>query len=117
MKRNIPFFAILATLVFTGIIGARPGGGYTGPSIGISTIQEAKKMPDESPVALEGKIECFAGDEKYVFTGGNDTIVVEIDNGVWRGLSIGAADVVVIYGEVDKNFGRIKIEVDKVVRK
>jgi uncharacterized protein (TIGR00156 family) len=119
MRKNISFFIMFMVLTLTGIVGAQEEqrGGYTGPSIDISTIQEAKRMRDESPVALEGKIERFVGDEKYIFTDGNDTIVIEIDNDVWRGLSVGADDVVVIYGEVDKNFGRTEIEVDRIVRK
>jgi uncharacterized protein (TIGR00156 family) len=113
------FLIVFMALALTVIVGAQDGqrGGYTGPSIDISAIQEAKRMRDESPVALEGKIERFLGDEKYVFADGSDTIVIEIDNDVWRGLSVGADDVVVIYGEVDKNFGRTEIEVDRIVRK
>jgi uncharacterized protein (TIGR00156 family) len=74
-------------------------------------------MWDESPVALEGKIERFIGDEKYVFTDGSGTIIAEIDNDVWRGLSVGAADVVVIFGEVDGHYDRVEIEVDRIVKK
>ncbi|MDR1363570.1 MAG: NirD/YgiW/YdeI family stress tolerance protein [Spirochaetaceae bacterium] len=119
MRKRFSFFVLLTAFVLTGVAGAQEGlrGGYTGPSINISSIQEAKKMWDESPVSLEGRIERFVGDEKYMFMDGTDTIIIEIDNDVWRGLSVGASDVVVIYGEVDKNFGQIEIEVDRVVKK
>jgi uncharacterized protein (TIGR00156 family) len=117
--KKVSFLVVVAIFFLTGIVGAQEWqrGGYTGPSIGISTIQDAKRMWDESPVALEGKIERFVGDEKYMFTDGGDSIIVEIDNDSWRGLSVGAADVVIIYGEVDKNFGRTEIEVDRIVKK
>jgi uncharacterized protein (TIGR00156 family) len=119
MKKKVSFFVIFTALVLTGAVGAQEiqGGGYTGPSIGVSSVQDAKRMWDESPVSLEGKVERFVGDEKYIFTDGKDSIIIEIDHDVWRGLSVGAADVVVIYGEVDRNYGRVEIEVDRVVKK
>jgi uncharacterized protein (TIGR00156 family) len=119
MRKKIVFLVMVMGLFAAGLAGAQEGqsGGYTGPSIGTSAIREAVRMGDESPVALEGKIERFVGDEKYVFADGTDTVIIEIDHDVWRGLSVGASDVVVIYGEVDKNFGRVEIEVDRIVRK
>jgi uncharacterized protein (TIGR00156 family) len=52
-----------------------------------------------------------------MFSDGSDTIIVEIDHDLWYGLSVGESDVVVIYGEVDKNYGRVEIDVDRVVKK
>jgi uncharacterized protein (TIGR00156 family) len=118
-EKKVVLIVVFAMFCAGGIVGAQEGrmGGYTGPSIGASTIREAERMWDESPVALEGKIERFVGDEKYVFSDGNDTIIVEIDHELWYGISVDAADTVVVYGEVDKNFGRVEIEVGRIVKK
>jgi uncharacterized protein (TIGR00156 family) len=112
-------FVVVVAFFAVGMVSAQEGlrGGYTGPSIGVSGIQDAKRMWDESPVVLEGKIERFVGNEKYMFSDGSDTIIVEIDHDLWYGLSVGEADIVVIYGEVDKNYGRVEIDVDRVVKK
>jgi uncharacterized protein (TIGR00156 family) len=115
LEKKSVFLAVFAVFLVV-CVGAQEGG-YTGPSIGVSGIREAKRMWDESPVVLEGKIERFVGNEKYVLNDGNDTIIVEIDQELWYGLSVGADDVVVVYGEVDKNYGRVEIEVDRVIKK
>ncbi|MDL2230035.1 NirD/YgiW/YdeI family stress tolerance protein, partial [Treponema sp. OttesenSCG-928-L16] len=93
------------------------GGGFTGPSVEISTVEAVQKMRDDTYVALEGLIERSLGDEKYLFRDSTGTITVEIDNDDWRGLSVGPEDTVIIYGEVDKNFRRIEIDVDRIVLK
>jgi uncharacterized protein (TIGR00156 family) len=119
MNKKMSFLILCLMVVYVCTVGAQAGqrGGYTGPSISATTIQEAKQMKDKTPVALEGKIDRRIGNKKYVFNDGKNTIIVEIDNDVWRGLSVGAEDVVIIYGEVEKNFGRVEIEVDRIVKK
>jgi uncharacterized protein (TIGR00156 family) len=120
MKKRLVFVVFIMAAVFAGIAGAdeRKGGGYTGPSsTQVSKVSEVKTMPDNTVVVLEGKIESYLGDEKYRFSDGSDTITIEIDNDEWNGLEAGANDVVVIYGEVDKKFRRVEIEVEKIEKK
>jgi uncharacterized protein (TIGR00156 family) len=96
------------------------GGGYTGPSsVTVSKVSDAKKLPDDAKVTLEGKIERRLGNEKYLFNDGQDTITLDIDDDEWRGLSVGADDVVIIYGEVDRSPFRaeVQIEVDRIEKK
>ncbi|MDD4557053.1 MAG: NirD/YgiW/YdeI family stress tolerance protein [Alphaproteobacteria bacterium] len=93
------------------------GGGYTGPGIPSITVQEALKLSDDTPVVLVGKIEKSLGNEKYVFTDESGKITIEIDDEDWKGLTVGADDVVEIRGEVDKDFTSIEIDVDSVVKK
>jgi uncharacterized protein (TIGR00156 family) len=88
--------------------------GYTGPGLEPITIAEAKNLRDDSPVVLRGKIERFLGDEKYLFSDDSETIIVEIDNRLWIGLSVDQNDTVEISGEVDKDFRGIKIEVSTI---
>ncbi|MDR0645111.1 MAG: NirD/YgiW/YdeI family stress tolerance protein [Treponema sp.] len=74
----------------------------------------AKGMKDGYPVTLQGKIERFFGDEKYLFTDDTGSIIVEIDNRLWRGLLVDQNDIVEITGEIDKDFTRTEIEVSSI---
>ena len=66
---------------------AQVAGGFQGPGISDSTVADALKLPDDTPVVLKGKIEKSLGNEKYQFSDGTGVIVVEIDNEEWRGLT------------------------------
>jgi uncharacterized protein (TIGR00156 family) len=119
MKKNAVFASLmLAAVVCAAGAEGWKGGGYTGPSsVNVSKVTEVKTMPHDADVAMEGKIESYLGNEKYLFNDGFDTIVLEIDNDVWNGLEVGPNDLIVIYGEVDKKFGRLEIEVEMVEKK
>jgi uncharacterized protein (TIGR00156 family) len=106
--------------VFVCVAGADGwrGGGYTGPSsINASKVDEVKTMPHDADVVMEGKIESYLGNEKYLFNDGSGTITLEVDNDVWKGLEVGPNDAVIIYGEVDKKFQRLEIEVERIEKK
>ncbi|MDR1301901.1 MAG: NirD/YgiW/YdeI family stress tolerance protein [Treponema sp.] len=117
MKKKTALLVFMIALVVTGIVGAEglKRGGYTGPSsVSISKASEVKTMPHDADVVLEGRIESYLGNEKYLFNDGSGTVILEIDNDEWNGLEVGADDVVIIYGEVDKKLQRIEIEVEKI---
>ena len=119
MKKNT-VCVVFMLVVFVCLAGAEGwrGGGYTGPSsIDISSVTDVKNMPHDTDVVLEGKIESYQGNEKYLFTDGSDTITLEIDNDVWNGIEVGPNDTVIIYGEVDKKFQRLEIEVERIEKK
>ncbi len=97
--------------------GAANAGGYTGPSAASMTVAEAKKLGDDTPVVLVGKIEKSLGGEKYVFTDNTGSVTVEIDNDDWRGLTVNDKDTVEIRGEVDKDFMNFEISVDSIAKK
>ena len=42
-------------------------GGFTGPGLEVSTVAEAAKLGDDTPVVVVGHIEKSLGDEKYLF--------------------------------------------------
>ncbi|MDR1849114.1 MAG: NirD/YgiW/YdeI family stress tolerance protein [Zoogloeaceae bacterium] len=91
-------------------------GGYTGTPA-VTTVAEAKKLSDDAPVVLRGKIERFLGDEKYLFTDSTGNVIIEIDDDIWGTQKVGSNDVVEISGEMDKELLR-EIEVDvKAIRK
>jgi uncharacterized protein (TIGR00156 family) len=119
MKKNVVFagFMLAVFVCAAGADGWR-GGGYTGPSsIGVSKANEVKNMPHDTDVVLEGKIESYLGNEKYLFNDRSDTIVLEIDHDVWNGLEVGPGDTVIVYGEVDRKFQRLEVEVERIEKK
>jgi uncharacterized protein (TIGR00156 family) len=100
-------------LVFIGSI-AYAQEGYRGPGVNAVTVETAKGMRDDTPVTLRGRLEQFLGDERYLFTDDTGSIVVEIENRLWRGISVDQNDTVEITGEIDKNFTRIEVEVSSI---
>ena len=46
---------------------AQVAGGFQGPGISDSTVADALKLPDDTPVVLKGNIEKSLGNEKYQF--------------------------------------------------
>lgn len=92
-------------------------GGYTGPIATIS-VMEALELRDDAGVVLEGYIVRSIGGEKYEFKDKTGSVTIEIDDDYnWQGQSVGPEDLVVIFGEVDRDFREFKIDVDRVEKK
>jgi uncharacterized protein (TIGR00156 family) len=122
MRKNIVFVmcVVFMLAVLVGVAGADGwrGGGYTGPSsVQVSKALDVKTMPHDTDVVLEGKIESYLGNEKYLFNDGSDTITLEIDNDVWNGLEVDPNDIIIVYGEVDKKFRQTEVEVERIEKK
>ena len=79
-----------------------------------TTVSEALLMEDNTPVALVGTITQNLGDEKYQFTDNTGTIVVEIDDEDWNGLTPNPNDMVVITGEIDKDGNIVEVDAETV---
>ena len=88
--------------------GASPNAGR------IITAEAAKSLPDDSKVVLQGSIESHIRKDYYVFRDGTGSVTVEIDDDIWRGLIVSPEDTVRVHGEVDRDFGSMKIEVDYI---
>ena len=78
------------------------------------SVANAKQLRDETPVNLKGNIIQNLGDEKYLFSDGTETIIVEIDNEDWGGQDVSAKDTVIIIGEMDKDFWGTEVDVDSI---
>lgn len=91
-------------------------GGFTGPSIDVITVEQAKNMSDDTFVVLRGNVKQDLGDETYVFTDSSGTINVEIDQENWKGAKVGPEDLVEIRGEVDKGWSSVEIDVDQITK-
>ncbi len=122
MKNILAVSALALSFAFANNVMAGPnlGGGFTGPAASNLkvTAAEAAKLSDDTPVILTGKIEQSLGDEKYMFRDASGTIIVEIDNDDWRGVTVGPNDTVELQGEVDTDmFQPSKVDVDVVTKK
>lgn len=117
--KNLVLIALVTMIFSAGAAFAdnNLGGGFVGPGGTVSTAAEAQNMPDDSPVTLTGKIEKGLGGDKYQFRDRSGSIVLEIDNDDWNGVTVGENDTVEISGEVDKDFSGLTIDVDRVAKK
>lgn len=88
--------------------------GYVGPGPKVQTIEEVKKLRDDTPVTLIGIIERQLGGERYMFVDNTGYIIIEIDERLWQGNIISETDKVQITGELDKDFNRIEIDVSNI---
>ncbi len=112
--KKIQLLSLLAAGTF--LVSSAAFAGFTGPSNAKkASVAEAKDLADDTIVVIQGNITQSLGNEKYIFTDGNDTITVEIDNEDWNGLEVGPQDVVIITGEVDKDWNSVEIDVDEIV--
>jgi uncharacterized protein (TIGR00156 family) len=105
---------LVGLLALVGLSVYAQQGGYKGPGAVAITVAEAKNLRDDTPVILRGKIERFLGDEKYLFSDDNGTIVIELENRVWGSLSVDENEVVEISGEIDREFRGNEVEVDAI---
>ena len=82
----------------------------------ISSVKEALAAKDDEKVSIKGYIKKSLGDEKYEFRDLNgDSIIIEIDDDKWGGVSADEETLLEIYGEVDDNkFKKNEIDVKKL---
>jgi uncharacterized protein (TIGR00156 family) len=112
MNRKFCVSLIFVLILAGSMLNAQEG--YRGLGANIVTVEVAKTLRDDDPVTLQGKIERFLGDEKYLFADDTGSIIVEIDNRLWRGFSADQNDTVEITGEVDRGFTQTEIEVSRI---
>lgn len=107
--KKISIAAILALAISanaSGFIGGNAPanqGGFLGGHSGVNSVKAALDAKDDTLVTVKGKILSQVAHEKYKFSDGKDTIIIEIDDEDWGGLSVGPDETVTIYGEVDGN--------------
>lgn len=91
-------------------------GGFKGPAADLVTARQALQVRDDARVTLKGNIVKSLGDDAYTFQDASGTIEVEIDGDVWRGQTIVPGDVVVISGEVDKDWTHTSVDVSSITK-
>jgi uncharacterized protein (TIGR00156 family) len=95
-----------------------PGRGISGevPGFPVSTIAQAKTMPDDTLVAMEGKIIRHLGKKFFEFSDGTQSVTVEMKDYRWYA-AFRPEDTLIIYGEIDRHKFHFIIEVDYVTVK
>ena len=88
-------------------------GGFTG-ALTVSTVAHAKTLKDDTKVTLQGTIERHTGGETYAFSDASGTVDVKIDDDRWAGQSVSPQDRVEIFGEVEKKWRSVKIDVKRL---
>lgn len=109
------FFALPAQAAFEG--GQNTGsGGFSGPGADFQncTVQQAKSMRDDSFVTLTGSIVSQIDDDDYIFRDNTGEIRVDIDRKYMPAETITPQTRLRISGEVDKDFGKVEIDVKRV---
>ena len=99
-----------------GYSGPGQAGGYTGPGPDFVTVEQAQNMKDDAHVALKGYIVQRLGGDRYLFKDKTGEITLEISEKRWAGQQIGAEDLVEIYGEIDKDWFDLEVEVKRLVK-
>ena len=78
MNKFFSAVALTTALMFSLSANAQ----FQAPAQAPVTVEQAKSLPDDTFVVLEGNITQQLGDEKYMFQDPSGTIVVEIDDEV-----------------------------------
>lgn len=122
MKKTFAVSALallFAASVSSSALAGRNLGGFNGPTAPNLkvTVEEAKKLSDDTPVILTGKIEQNLGNEKYQFRDATGIITIEIDDDKWNGVTVTPEDTVEVHGEIDKGFTKLEVEADSVIKK
>lgn len=81
------------------------------------TVAQAKTLKDETGVTLTGKIVKHISGDDFEFEDVSGSIVLDIDNDLWKALQLKAGDKVKVIGEVDTHRSKpTDIEVIKLQR-
>lgn len=86
-------------------------GGFNDMAVMPMSIAQVMEQPKNTNVTMRGYITKRLGDDKYNFSDGTDNIVIEVDDKIWRGQVVSPKEQVVIWGELDKDDGKMMVEV------
>lgn len=121
--KKISMIAVLALAISAGASGFTGGnaptnqGGFLGATQGLNSVKAALDARDDTFVTIKGKIVAQVAHEKYKFSDGKDTIIIEIDDDDWGGLSVGPDETITIYGEVDSEMLKAnEIDVKRITK-
>ena len=114
MKKRLYVYvtALLATIFCA--LPTTEAGFVGGPNPTIVTVAEAKTLPDDAWVVLQGYIERHIRKDLYLFRDETGTITVDIDDDEWQGFVVKPTDKIEIRGEVDREFASLEIDVDYI---
>jgi uncharacterized protein (TIGR00156 family) len=87
---------------------------FAGVLLASAAFAQSGTLKDDAKVTLQGTIQSHIGAENYGFKDASGTIEVEIDDRRWAGQTVLATDRVEIFGEVDKDWSSLKIDVKRI---
>ncbi|MFD2176018.1 YgiW/YdeI family stress tolerance OB fold protein [Veronia pacifica] len=91
-------------------------GGFKGPSAAkvLQTVASARDAVDDTNVELVGNIVSSLGGDDYLFRDQTGEIEVDIDHRLWNGVEATPETKLILRGEVDRDWRRISVDVDRI---
>lgn len=90
------------------------GGGFVDANQKISQVSDLAGMYDDQYVVLQGKIVQQVGKDDFLFRDKRGDVVIDVEGKAWRGQQIQPNDTVKIYGEVDRSYEKLEVEVHRI---
>jgi len=112
-ERTLPAIWLASLVFVTAVVHGQGHHKHGRPAMTSAPIpvSEARNLPKDSWVVVSGTIvNALPGGKYYMFRDSSGEITVEIEPKVWRGLSVGPSDKVVIGGEIEVKKGQVSIE-------
>ena len=93
-----------------------PGSGIIGHAPAVVSVRQALAMKNGTQVTIRGNITRSLGGNKYTVADRSGAAEVHIGPRAWGGQRVGAADIVLLQGEVKKDKKNTIIDVRQVVK-
>lgn len=88
--------------------------GFTENMAPVSVASVLANGQDDQFVMMKGRLSRYLGDERYEFVDGTGSMIVELDEDrSWS--HIRKDQLIVIYGDIDRDWDSVKVDVKKAV--
>lgn len=102
-------------LACVAVLSTSVSAGFQGGSVNpVKSVAQAKRAYDDTPVVISGYIEKKIDEDTFLFQDITGKIRIDIDDEVWQGIDVRAKEKITIYGHVDKDHGKAKIDVNRI---
>jgi uncharacterized protein (TIGR00156 family) len=99
---NKKHLVLLVLTLLVGLAANAQQGGYKGPGTAPVTVEEAKNVPNNTLVILQGKITRQLLERKYLFSDGTGEVTLVIRDRLWGDVSVDENDEVEIRGIITR---------------
>lgn len=107
-KRHMCIIALAVTLIAVPLLLSAED------EVEVTTIIEARELPDDTKIILEGYVIENVRDEYYIFRDDTDQIELEIKNHHWLDREMDTEQLVRIHAEIDRDDDEFEIEVKEL---
>lgn len=104
MNKSVWVSVVLSTAILTPTVWAKSDSAVLKEAkANVVTVAQAKKLKDETGVTLTGQIvrQLGADSDDFELKDKTGSIVIDVDNDLWKPLALKAGDKVRVLGEVD----------------